>query len=56
MRVAHRGVGDAIVGRINGIAERAVGDAAERIGTAEAFFGGVEPAVPVVVGRAEQAV
>ena len=33
-----------------------VSDAAERIGTAEAFFGGVEPAVPVVVSGAEQTV
>ncbi len=56
MRVAHRPVGHAVVRRFDGIAEHAVGDATERIGTAEAFFGGVEPAVPVVVGGAEQTV
>ncbi len=56
MRVAHRRVGHAVVHRIDGIAEHAVGDAAKRIGTAEAFFGGVEPAVPAVVSGAEQAV
>src|SRR5690606_31694919 len=56
LRVADRGVGHPVVALVDGVAEHAVGDAAEGVGTAEAFLGRVEAAMPVVVGGAEQAV
>ncbi|MCY1274714.1 hypothetical protein D9M70_233430 [compost metagenome] len=56
VRIAHRGIGHPVVAGVDGIAEHAVGDAAERIGAAEAFLGGVEVAMPVVVGGGHQAV
>ncbi len=56
LRIAHRGVGDAVVARVDGIAEDAVGDAPEGVGAAGAFLGGVEVAAGVVPGGAQQGV
>ena len=56
LRVVHRCVGDAIIFRGNGIAKAGVGDAAKRIGTPWAFFGGVKATVGVVPGDLEELV
>ncbi len=56
MRVADRRIGHPVVAFVDGVTEHAVGNAAESIGTAKAFLGGVEAAVPVVHRGAEQAV
>lgn len=56
VRVVHWRIGDAIVVRRNRVAEAGIGDAAERVGTARAFFGGVEAAVGVVPGNFQELV
>ncbi|CAI8922775.1 hypothetical protein EMIT0180MI3_360005 [Priestia megaterium] len=56
LRVVHRRVGHAVVGRRNGVAEAGVGNAPEGVGTAGAFFGGVEPAMGIVPGHFQEGI
>ncbi|MNZ54200.1 hypothetical protein D3C78_720970 [compost metagenome] len=54
LRVVHRRVGHAVVGRVDAVAEHTVGDAPEGVGAAGTFEGRVEAAMGIVPGGAHQ--
>src|SRR5690606_37029839 len=56
MWIAHRGIGDSVIGGVQRVAEYGVGDPPKCIGTAKPFFGRVKTAMPIVECRRQQAV
>ena len=56
VRVIDRRIGDAVVVRGNRVAKTGIGNAAEGVGTAGAFQGGVEAAMGVIPGHGEESV
>ena len=56
LRITDRGIGNAVVAGVYGIAKYRIGDSAKGIGSPKAFFSGVKAAVHVIEGSTEQTV